>query len=87
VSFHQQKPEIITILIYNGRPRFFDMTAKGRDREGYIAGGVNGNKPNGFTNNSNVHEPGNFNPHSILDNVQAYQSRYSLAFMFDFDPF
>jgi hypothetical protein len=55
--------------------RFIDTTPKGRDREGYIVGGVNGSKTNGFTSNTNIHEPGIFNPDFILTNAQPYQSK------------
>lgn len=37
--------------------RHFDKTAKGRDREGYVVGGVQKPRPSGFTEDTKVSNP------------------------------
>jgi hypothetical protein len=51
------------------------MNPKGKDREGYVCGGVNGARDNGYTSDVKFHDPGSVNTSNTLKNVEAYQSR------------
>jgi hypothetical protein len=59
------------------------MNAKGKDREGYVTGGVYGPLENGYTLNVRTHNTGDLNVNSILKNMDSYQSRY-LNIFFNF---
>jgi hypothetical protein len=51
------------------------MNPKGRDREGYTCGGVNGARENGYTTDIKFHEPGKFNTIDIMKTSEPYQTR------------
>lgn len=51
------------------------MNPKGKDREGYVSGGVNGARENGYTTDIKTHEPGQINTYATLQNMQSYQAR------------
>ena len=55
--------------------RHFDMNPKGRDREGYTCGGVNGARENGYTTDIKFHEPGKINTIDIMKTSEPYQTR------------
>lgn len=53
----------------------FDRVPKGKDREGYITGGVNQIVPDGYVKNVRVHNTGDRNTQAELYHMDPYQSR------------
>jgi len=53
----------------------FDRIAKGKDREGYVIGGINRIDADGYVKNVKVHNSGIVNTKSELYNMDPYQAR------------
>jgi len=62
------------------------MNPKGKDREGFVTGGVIGSWNDGFVvNNKNNHMPNNINPQYELASIDSYQSRLNFNFSAHFN--
>ena len=51
------------------------MNPKGKDREGYVCGGITGDKQTGYSTDVKFHEPGKLNTLDNLEGMQSYQAR------------
>ena len=58
------------------------MSAKGKDREGFVIGGVGGPFDDGYTKNVQTHNHGILNTAGDLLGMDSYQSRFRLFLNF-----
>lgn len=69
-------------ILYLFLSSHYDMNPKGRDREGYVVGGIQKPRPTGFTEDTKISKPlDNFRDERLTHyHLDPYQVRYVYSF-------